>query len=140
VYKHIIPTTTYETNSYNMGPWLRDNSEEKYFAIEWRPLPRFNARYAYDNARHGNEYQYVDGRTAVAYPILKENTWTSITHSLSVSYEFLTGCYASLEYRLSDINGYDADGQTAQYYLTKFTPEFFRGSRNTVMVRVNIGF
>jgi hypothetical protein len=123
-----------------MGPWLRDNSEEKYFEFEWRPLRGLFARYAYDHARHGNEYQYINGNEAIFYPILKDNTWTSITHSLMASYELLTGCYLSVEYRMSDTKGYDVDGQTAQYYLDKFTPEFFQGKKGTVMVRVNVGF
>jgi hypothetical protein len=140
VYKHIVPTATYETSSYNMGPWLKDNSEEKYFSLEWHPLPRFYSRYAYSNARHGNEYAYVDGKLGDRYPILQDNTWTDVTHSLFCSYEVLTGCYLSLEYLISNIQGYDVDGHTAQYYLDKFTPEFFQGKKNTVMVRINIGF
>jgi hypothetical protein len=41
---------------------------------------------------------------------------------------------------LSNVKGYDVDGHTALYYLDKFTPDFFQGKKNTVMVRVNIGF
>ncbi len=140
VYKHVIPTTTYETSSYNMGPMLRDNSEETYLALEWRPLSRFYSRYAFSKARHGNEYQYLDGNSAVAYPILQDNTWTNTTHALMCSYEFLTNCHFTLEYRYSNIKGYDVDGHTAAYYLEKYSPEFFRGSKNTVMIRVSFGF
>jgi hypothetical protein len=123
-----------------MGYRMRDNAEEKYFALEWKPLPRFNTRYSYDNARHGNDYQYVDGKTVDEYPVLQDNTWTSISHSLLASYEFLTNCHITLEYRMSNTKGYDVDGQTAQYYLDKFTPEYFQGRKNTVMMRVNFGF
>ena len=140
VYQHYVPTLTYETNSYNMGYRLRSNAEEKYFSIDWKPLPRLIAKYSYDNSRHGNDYQYVSGLTVDSYPILKDNSWTSVTHSLLCSYEFLTNCYVSLEYRMSNTKGYAADGQTAQYYLNRFTPELFQGKKNTVMVRINFGF
>jgi hypothetical protein len=139
-YDHYGPTLTYETNSYNMGYRLRDNAEEKYFALEWKPLPGLFARYAYDNARHGNDFQYTDGLTIDEYPVLQDNSWTSVSHSFLVSYEFLTGCYLSLEYRAGDTKGYDVDGRTAQYYLSKFTPELFQGKKNTVLFRLNIGF
>ncbi len=139
-YKHYIPTATYESNTYNMGAWLRDNSEEKFFAIDFKPFQRFYARYAYTNARHGNEYEYIDGNEAVATPILQDDTWTSVSHSLACSWEVLTNCHLSLEYRFSDILGYDVDGQTAQYYLDRFTPEYFQGKKNTFMFRVNVGF
>jgi hypothetical protein len=140
VYKHIVPTATYESNSYNMGPWLRDNSEEKFLAVDFKPIPRLYTRYAYTNARHGNEYEYVDGGDAVRYPILQDNTWTHVSHSLSASYEVFTNCHLSFEYLFSDIRGYDVDGQTAQYYLDRFTPEYFQGKKNTMMFRINIGF
>ncbi|MFO7370368.1 MAG: hypothetical protein R6X09_08880 [Bacteroidales bacterium] len=139
-YKHYAPTLTYESNSYNLGPYLRDNSEEIFVALDVKPLPRLYARYAYTNARHGNEYQYEDGRVAVEYPILQDNTWTQVSHSLTVSYEFFTNCHLTLEYLGSNTKGYDADEQPAQYYLDRFTPEFFQGRKNTVKVMVNIGF
>ncbi len=140
VYKHVIPTTTYETSSYNLGPMMRDNSEETYLALEWKPLPHFYSRYAFSTARHGNEYQYLNGTVAVTYPILQDNTWSNTTHSLICSYEFFTNCHLTFEYRYSNIKGFDVDGQSAAYYLEKYTPEFFRGSKNTAMVRINFGF
>lgn len=139
-YDHYGSTLTYETNSYNMGYRLRNNAEEKYFALEWKPLPRLFARYSYDNARHGNDFKYVDGNTIDEYPVLKDNCWTSISHSFLASYEFFSSCYLSLEYRMSDTRGYDVDGLTAEYYLKKFTPEFFHGKRSTVLLRINFGF
>jgi hypothetical protein len=123
-----------------MGYWLRDNSEEFNFSIQFKPISRFLLSYLFQNARHCNEYEYKSGLDAVEFPILLENTWTSTMHSVLCSYEFLTNCYLSFEYRLRDTRGYDVDGQTAQYYLDKFTPEFFQGKKGTVMVRVNVGF
>jgi hypothetical protein len=139
-YKHIVPTATYESNNYNMGSWLRDNSEEIFLAVDFKPVQRLYLRYAYSNARHCNEYQYVDGGEAVAYPILQDDTWTSVIHSLQCSWEVLTNCHISFEYRFSETQGHAADGQTAEYYLNKFTPEFYQNKKNTVMFRVNLGF
>jgi hypothetical protein len=139
-YKHYGLTLTYESNSYNLGPYLRDNSEEKFLSIDFKPLPRLYARYSYTNARHGNEYNYIDGYIDVTYPILKDNTWTSESHSLVCSYEVLTNCHITLEYLLSNTKGYEVDGYTADYYLDRFTPEFFQGRKNTFMVRFNVGF
>jgi hypothetical protein len=139
-YDHYGPTLTYETNSYNMGYWLRYNSDEKYFALEWRPVPRLFARYSYDQAIHYNDSRYTDGRTVDELPVLQDKTWSSATHSLLATYEPLTGCYVSVEYRMSDTRGYDADGQTAASYLNRFTPALFQGKQNTLMLRVAVGF
>jgi hypothetical protein len=140
VYKHIVPTLTYESNSYNMGYYLRDNSEDFYFSINFRPWSRFQARYYYLKAQHGNEFNYESGYTVDSYPILKDITWSNVSHSVMCSYEFLTNCYLTLEYLASNVKGHNVDGQTAQYYLDKFTPEFYQGKKNTFMVKVNFGF
>jgi hypothetical protein len=139
-YKHYVPTLTYESNSFNLGPYLRDNSEEIFFSIDLKPISRLFASYSYTNARHGNEYNYIDGFIDVTYPILKDNTWTNISHSFVCSYEILTNCHITLEYLISSIKGYDVDGQSAEYYLNRFTPKYFQGNKNTFMVRCNIGF
>jgi hypothetical protein len=139
-YKHYIPSLTYESNSYNLGHWLRDNSEEIFLSMDFKPIPRLFARYSYTNARHGNEYHYIDGYIDVTYPILKDNTWTSISHSFVCSYEILTNCHITLEYLISDTKGYEVDGHTADYYLNMYTPKFFQGKKNTFMLRFNIGF
>jgi hypothetical protein len=139
-YKHYIPTLTFESNSYNLGPYLRDNSEEIYFTVNCRPLPYLFVRYAYTNARHGNEYSYIDGYIDVTYPILKDNTWTSVSHSLLCSYEVFTNCHISLEYLFSNTQGYEVDGHPASYYLDMYTPAYYQGKKNTLQVRMNIGF
>ncbi|MBN1159465.1 MAG: hypothetical protein JXA61_08800 [Bacteroidales bacterium] len=139
-YRHYVPTLTYESNSYNLGHYLRDNSQEVFVSVDFKPVPRLFARYSYTSARHGNEYVYETWAGVTEYPVLQDDTWTSVRHSLVCSYEFLTNCHLTLEYLYSNVKGHDADGRTAQYYLDRFTPEFFQGKKHTLMFRMNIGF
>ncbi len=37
-YQHRVPTLTYESNNYNMGYYLRDNSREIYISVEYKPI------------------------------------------------------------------------------------------------------
>jgi hypothetical protein len=97
-------------------------------------------RYAFTRARHGNEFEYLDGNVAVTYPILKEDTWTLRSHSLLCSWEAFTNCRLSVEYLNSHTLAFDADGVSATDYLNRFTPTYFQGKKSTVMFRINVGF
>ncbi|MCK7530301.1 MAG: hypothetical protein MZV63_04210 [Marinilabiliales bacterium] len=37
-YQHNVPTTTFESNGYNLGHYLRDNSHEFYFSVLVKPF------------------------------------------------------------------------------------------------------
>ena len=139
-YKHYVPTLSFESNSFNLGSYLRDNSDEIYLSLEARPLPHLLFKYAYSNARHGNEFTYINGYIDVTYPILGDITWSNTSHSVSASWEFLTNCHFTLEYLYSNIKGFDVDGHDAQYYLDYFTPAFFQGKKHTFCTSINIGF
>jgi hypothetical protein len=122
-----------------MGHWLQGNSEEKFFAIKYKAFPRMLFQFSYLFARHGNDYIYNPYEPIDSYPILDKNTWTNSSQSFSYTYEFLTNCYFSFEFLHSNIKGYDIDGQSAQYYLDKYSPAFFQGKKNTLMLRMNFG-
>ena len=36
-FQHYVPTLTFETNGYNLGHYLRDNSREWYVALDYHP-------------------------------------------------------------------------------------------------------
>ncbi len=57
-YQHFIPTTTYMSDGYNMGNYLRDNSQEYFFALKYKLIRGLNATLSYDFAEKGPEYPY----------------------------------------------------------------------------------
>ncbi|MFO8128343.1 MAG: hypothetical protein R6T99_00380 [Bacteroidales bacterium] len=139
-YQHYISTTTYESNGYNMGHYLKANSEEYYIGISFKPLRGLHFKTSWMLARHGNDIQYTSNSRPQNEPVLKDITWEDQTWSLSATYEFTGNAYLFAELILSDIQGHDADGQTATYYLEKFTPELFWGQKTTASLGFNIGF
>lgn len=139
-YKHRVPTTTFETNKFNLGHYLRDNSEEIFVAFQYKPVRGLNLKLSYVNAKHGNEYAYTDGRTATTYPFMQNKTWTRECVSFGMQYELVSETYLFFEFANNTIKGHDVDGQTAQYYLDLFTPELYHGQTNTIRLGFNIGF
>lgn len=141
-YKHRVPSLTFESNKYNLGHYLRDNSQELYIEVQIKPASRLNLTVYYIDAMHGNEYAYLlkDTVAVDAHPVLKNISWKDQTLGFKSSYEFTTNSYLFFEFEYSSINGYDLDGKSAQYYLDLFTPKFYQGKTNTLSVGFNIGF
>ena len=140
VYKHRVPTTTFETNKFNLGNYLRDNSDEIYGAIDIKPFRGFLIRAEVTYARHGNEYPYLTAPNVDELPIMKDITWQNITLSLTGRWEFIHDSWLLLSAAQSNIRGFDVDGHTAQYYLDLYTPKSFQGKNLIITAGLNFGF
>jgi len=141
-FKHRVETTTFESNKYNLGHYLGDNSKENYFSITFKPISKLRLKGEYIYAVHGNDYQYKfnQGIDLDALPILKDKTWDNETYTIIIEYEVFSNVYFKLLYQYSYIEGYDVDGLTDQDYLNKFSPVFYQGKQNTLGFGFNIGF
>ena len=134
-YQHRVPTLTFESNNFNFGHYLRDNSQEYYVELKYKPLRGLHLRAYYLLSQHGPDYIYnLDGVVAVdEIPFMEEVTWQNQTISFGASYEFVSNAYLFAEYIMSDISG-DED------MVERYTPEFFRGKNNTISFGFNVGF
>ncbi|MCF8304664.1 MAG: hypothetical protein K9I94_15420 [Bacteroidales bacterium] len=141
-YKHRVPATTFATNQFNLGHYLKDNVEEIYLGLWVKPAKglRFDASYTY--ARHGRDYEYVFDQE---YPIdekpfLEDKSWDSSIIQLKANYKLHANFNAFAEYHISDYRGYDLEGIRAQTYLDLFTPGYLQEETNTLTIGFNYGF
>jgi len=139
-YQHRTSTTTFESNSYNLGHYMRDNSMDIFFALTYKPIRGLRVDLSYAFAKHGNNYVYGVYEPGDQAPILKDITWQESIIGLKGKYEFINNAYVFAGIFIGDIQGYDVDGLTAEDYLTLFTPEMYWGNTTTVNVGFNIGF
>lgn len=139
-FKHRVPSTTFETNKYNLGHYLRDNSEEYHAWIRWKPFAFFDFKVSYTHAIHYNEYAYTDGHLAERYPPLSDKTWSHEAWQFILSYAWAYNSHLFISYDISNIRGYAADGKSAEDYLNLFSPAFLHGQRNIVSAGVNVGY
>lgn len=140
VYKHRIPSTTFETNKFNLGYYLRDNSEEIYFALDFKPFRGLLFKGEFISARHGNEYAYTTGSGVDLLPFMERVTWKNTSISFTARWEFIHDSWLYISATQSNIRGYDVDGKTAQEYLDLYTPKSFQGKNAIVCVGLNFGF
>ncbi len=159
-YKHSIPTLAYTSNSYNLGHFLGDNAQDFYAAIQYKPLRGLDFKLFYNNAKHGNEYEYrrrgedmnglYNGNIIdiISNPSLGDVIWSNQTFGMHVTYEVFRNSYAIIKLENSDIRGHEAASDvaygeirmTAQEALDRFTPAFLQGNNTTLTMGFSIGF
>ena len=146
-YQHRVPTLTYESNYYNMGYYLQDNSQEIFISLEYKPIRGLHFKAYYLLAQHGPDYEYTLDGTVDMHPFMETVKWQNQTFSLKATYEFISNAYIFIEFIKSDINGdidINIDPSTGQFietdYLQKYTPEIFHGKTNTISAGFNFGF
>jgi len=140
-YKHRVPSTTFESNQFNLGHYLRDNSREIFLAIRYPLWRTLQMRISYTNAIHGNEYKYILGTPPIdELPVLAEKSWSAQTISLRAEMLPLPNVRVFAEYALSDVKGYAIDGKPETYYLDRFSPQYLHGKTNTLVLGFGMGF
>jgi hypothetical protein len=141
VYQHNIATTTFESNQYNLGHYLRDNSQDIYLALKFKPVRGLNIDLSYNLELHYNNYNYADSQLdADSKPVMQDLTWRNNEIALLCRYEFLNNAYVFAGVTLGNTEGFNVDNQPAQYYLDRYSPALFQGETTTLRVGFNIGF
>jgi len=128
-YKHNIPTTTFESNGYNLGHYLMDNSQEVYISVVHKPFKTLSLKVAYLHAKKGKDYDDIGG-SRLGNPFMDTVEWQNKSFSFRASYQIINDGYIFFNYLFSDISG-DQD---------KYTAAVFHGKQSTISFGVNFGF
>ena len=127
-YRHYISTTTYASNTYNLGHYLRDNAEEYYVVLGYQPLRGLSVVADYTKALKGEEYDWTTVSTT-GTPFIKNVIWRNESYSLKLAYDVFNNIKISTSYMYADIK--DKNGQ--------YTPDFFKGINRTVTFGLGVG-
>ena len=127
-YQHHIPTTTFESNGYNMGHYLRDNSREYFAALDFYPLRGLKVHLHYLWAQRGKDYDSLGG-SRLGNPFLDSVEWENKTLYFRLRYQIIHDGYLLFSVRHSNIIG-----------VPDYTPEEYRGKQTTYSFGINYGF
>jgi hypothetical protein len=127
-YQHYIPTLTFESNGYNLGHYLRDNSREWYIAFDYRPVRTLNINLWFLDAIRGPDYTEL-GVNRLGNPPLASVEWHNTTAGIKASYQVVNDLYTWCSFAVSDIRG-----------DTRWSPEYYSGKKNTLNLGVTLGF
>ncbi|MDX2173169.1 MAG: hypothetical protein SFY56_08620 [Bacteroidota bacterium] len=135
VYVHPILTTTFESNNYNMGHYLGQNSQELHAGIKVKPIRGLTIDAVFTQALKGEvkTFQQINGVNNVAGTAFMAGGtyWENSTVSLKGYYEIINDVIIFAEGRHSNITG---------TMLNTYTPGFYKGTMKTVNVGLNVGF
>lgn len=127
VFKHYQPTTTFESNKYNLGSYLTDNSDEIFTSIEIRPYRGLMLWGSYTKSRKGPD---TSGGTRIGLPFMKTVVWKREAIAMGAQYQVYADSYLFVEFVKSSIT--DITGI--------YTASYFKGDQNTISFGMNYGF
>lgn len=157
-YKHSIPVINYESNGYNLGHYLGDNSQEIYTSLQYKPIKGLDIKLSYINAKHGNEYEYIRRGTSngivgkvtdiISQPSLGEVIWKNQRFELQSTYEILNNTYIYVKLESSNIKTFEPNKpitfgekrMTEEESLNYYTPSFLQGKKLLFSTGISFGF
>jgi hypothetical protein len=127
-YKHFVPTLTFETQNFNLGHYLRDNSREWYFALDYKPIRTLNLGIFFADAVRGPDYTEL-GTPRLGNPPLASIEWRNTVFGFRSSYQIINDLYVWLNFTAGQITG-----------DKRWSPAYFYGNKNTLNAGVTYGF
>lgn len=154
-YVNQVNALYYTSGEQYLGHPLRDNAQNIYAEIGYKPVRGLDLQFSYSNDTRYNQYHSYNRDRSLGRKSFDELTWRNQIFELRARYEIFNRCYASIAVRYNHAQGFaptsepiDSEdrGQKfreqpltgdalAEYYLAKFSPLNERG-RN---VSLNIG-
>jgi len=130
-YKHYIATTTYASNDYCLGHYLRDNSMEIYLALQWKPIRGLTLKASGTLAQHGTDlpYSYDKDYQVDGVPFLGEKVWENQELAIMARYEYINNAFFFLEYSRASHAG-----------DVQYNPAFLHGTTDNFTIGLNLGF
>ncbi|MGB8491947.1 MAG: hypothetical protein WCE64_12895, partial [Bacteroidales bacterium] len=127
-FQHYVPTLTFETQNFNLGHYLRDNSREWYVALDYRPVRTMNVGIFFIDAVRGPDYTEL-GVDRVGNPPLAMVEWHNTAIGVRGSYQVINDLYTWMSFTASNITGDQ-----------RWSPEYFFGRKNTINLGATMGF
>jgi hypothetical protein len=130
-YKHNLATTTYESNGFVLGHYLRDNADEIHASLIARPLRGLRLLASFTSARRGPDLPYITGTAAVQEQYMTEVRFEQRSITLEAGYEVAHNARVFLGLDMTDVSGADA---------AKYVPAVYLGKQNTITGGVHVGW
>lgn len=132
-FMHMIPTTTFESNHYNLGHYLEDNARDLYATFEYRPWRTLNIKTYYNHSIKGPDHTELGTLPRSGIQPFEPVVWKSIRVGINATFQILNDLYARLGYEWCNVTG-------EQDLLDRWTPSVYHGKTGTLNIGLNYGF
>ncbi len=131
-FMHYVPTTTFESNQYNLGHYLEDNAKDLYASVSWRPWRTLNASIYVNHSVKGPDHTAL-GTPRLGIVPFDPIVWESTRAGIRATVQVINGLNARLGLEWRNVSG-------DQAYLDRWTPGVYHGKTTTFRVGLNYGF
>ncbi len=132
-FQHFVPTTTFESNRFNLGHYLEDNAKELYLYAGIRPARATSLHVSYTSAKKGPDHTFLGTEPRIYIDPLDPPVWESDKLSIQFTWQIIHDLFFRLSFVQSNIRG-------EEDYLLKYTPEMYHGKVNRFSFGLNYGF
>ena len=132
-FMHYVPTTTFESNSYNLGHYLEDNAKDLYVSADYSLWRTLRVKAYLNLSEKGPDHTALGTADRAGIPPFDPIVWESVRYGLSASAQLVNDLYVRLGYEWRDVRG-------EQDYLDRWTPSVYHGKTGTFRIGINYGF
>lgn len=129
-FKHIIETTTYESNRFNLGHYLTDNADEMYFALSYYPTRGLTIFGSLTKSRKGPDYTKISTER-LGLPFMEQVEWEQTFWQLGARFQIINDGYLFVSGGINNIIN------RTSY---KYTPDFMLGKQVQIESGICWGF
>ncbi|MBG0859745.1 MAG: hypothetical protein IQL11_09595, partial [Bacteroidales bacterium] len=127
-YQHYVPTLTFESNEYNLGHYMKDNSREWYISLDYHPVRTLDIKLWFLEAIRGPDYTELGG-SRVGNPPLASIEWQNTSLGINGSYQIINDLYIWASFVYSNARG-----------DSRWSPEYYYGKKGTFNLGGTFGF
>ena len=132
-FMHNIPTTTFESNQYNLGHYLEDNAKDLYLGAEYRPFRTLNIRAYYNQSVKSPDHTALGTMPRTDITPFEPIVWKSMRVGVLATVQIVNDLYARVGFEWRNVTGDAA-------YLDRWTPQEYHGKTSTLRIGLNYGF
>lgn len=132
-FMHDVPTTTFESNSYNLGHYLEDNAKDLYASISWSPWRTLSMKGYLNKSLKGPDHTALGSMPRENNFPFDPVVWESMKFGVIAKVQLVNDLCLRLGYEWRDVSG-------EQTYLERWTPNEYHGQTSTFHFGINYGF
>ncbi len=133
VFMHNVPTTTFESNRYNLGHYLEDNAKDLYLGMAYRPFRTLQVKAYFNRSLKGPDHTALGTMPRTGIEPLEPVVWNSTRAGILATMQVVNDLYLRLGYEWRNVTG-------EQEYLDRWTPDEYHGQTGTLRMGINYGF
>jgi len=132
-FMHYVPTTTFESNQYNLGHYLEDNAKDLYLAVDYHPWRTLNLKAYLNTSLKGPDHTELGTTPRDGITPFEPIAWESTKLGFLASMQIINDAYVRLGYEWRNVSGQQA-------YIDRWTSGVYHGKTSSWRFGVNYGF